>query len=385
MRVLEPAVGDHSRDGAIVLFVCLAGGVGGSSRSLATVLEHIDRGVIRVLAAPRGSFASLVRDRSIVERHLPIPNPGRRPGSRLSRPEAARRIAAYVLKNGGSIRAIHANGPEELNVVGPAALVARVPVVVWSHARDVSPWMRRIAPAWSRLLGDRGIRWAAVSPFGRQILVDGGLAPAGRVEIIADPIDPTDVLADRPPPNEPPVIGYLGSDAAYKGFEMLPDVIDRLSDLPIRWALFTAPRSRESTYAWKRLRAMPHDRISFPGKQADVRRAYASCDIVFCPSLEESFGRVVAEAMMNGIPVAASDLPALRHLLGAEEAGLLFPPGDVSAAAEVIRRIAGDQLLRERLGERGRERAHACEPSAIVDQLMALYGYEANGNGSSRR
>ncbi len=37
--------------------------------------------------------------------------------------------------------------------------------------------------------------------------------------------------------------------------------------------------------------------------------------------------------MLNGIPVVASDIEPLRELLGDDEAGLLFPPGDAVAAA----------------------------------------------------
>ena len=84
---------------------------------------------------------------------------------------------------------------------------------------------------------------------------------------------------------------------------------------------------------------------------------YARCDVVVCPSVLDSFCRVAAEAMLNGIPVAGSDLPPIRALLGDDEAGLLFPVGDTEAAAEAIARLVGDERLRV-AARRGR--APAC-------------------------
>jgi len=61
-------------------------------------------------------------------------------------------------------------------------------------------------------------------------------------------------------------------------------------------------------------RASPTARV-VRGRTLDVSQAYGRADIVLCPSREESFGRIAAEAMMNSIPVVASDIPAYRELV----------------------------------------------------------------------
>ena len=66
--------------------------------------------------------------------------------------------------------------------------------------------------------------------------------------------------------------------------------------------VFSDERSSGSAGTWAELRTRGN--VELVGKVSDVRRAYAHCDIVLCPSLEESFGRVVAEAMLNELPVA---------------------------------------------------------------------------------
>ena len=361
-----------------VVFVSLARGVGGSTRSLATVLERLERPVVRLLAAPSdGKYIDYVNKHGLVDERLSLWDSSTERNGRAKRLIAAVRLARWARRNRGRIAAIHANGPEEVNVAAPAALVSGVPLVVWIHAYEVSPWVNRLGPVWRRLLSRHEVTWAAVSATARRVLTDSGMAVAEDVEIVPNPIDPGDVRADHRRHSDRLTVGFIGTAEERKGFQMLADVVEGLSDLPIRWAFYTNEFSKDAKQQepiWARLRSNPTDRVSFPGKVEDVREAYAECDIVFCPSTKESFCRVAAEAMINGIPVVASDLEPLQDLLGHEDAGLLFPTGDTSRAIAAIRRLALDAELRERLGKGGRERAHAFEPDQVVDRLRAMYG-----------
>jgi phosphatidyl-myo-inositol alpha-mannosyltransferase len=368
-----------------VLVVCLASGLGGSTRSLVTVLGCLPASLRRVLCTPaEGPFLRLLRERKLVDGHLEIPNKGRGARGKLSRIVAMVEILRWVRRHRNAVSVIHANGPEELNLVVPAALIFNVRVVVWSHARDVSPWMRRLRVVLRPLVRRMDIRWAAVSNLARDVLVEGGLATPERVKIVPNPIDPSDVIGRRnglgpsDESNSRLVIGYLGSDAPYKGFLLLPEVIEELADEPAAWRIFSNERSSKSSEAWRRLRALSSDRVSLVGKLADVSEAYAQCDIVFMPSLDESFGRVAAEAMLNGLPVVASDLPPVRELLNDGAAGSLFAPGDVGAAARCLRALIDDPKGRSRMGERGKELAGRFEPRSVVAELTALYEKESS-------
>lgn len=341
------------------------------------MLEHLGGRITRIVASPRDSrFTATALERGLIDVLVPIR--GARAGTaRRTRLAVAARITLWTWRHRRSITAIHANGPEELNLVAPASLLTGIRVVVWSHARDVSPWMRRLGPIWGRALRRRSVRWAAVSPMAGRVLVASQYTSSDAIAIVPNPIDVTDVRGSRSAHDGRVVIGYLGSDARYKGFQLLPDVIQRLRATPVTWALYTDPRSAENAAVWERLRAMPDDTVKIRGKMADVREAYAGCDIVFVPSLEESFGRVAAEAMLNGIPVVASDLEPVRDLLGDGIAGLLFRPGDADGAAAAVRRLVGDPELRRKLGEEGVARALSFEPARIVEELASLYGLVA--------
>lgn len=58
------------------------------------------------------------------------------------------------------------------------------------------------------------------------------------------------------------------------------------------------------------------------------------------------------ELMQAGVPIVASDLPAVREILGGGEHGLLVPPDDPQALARAIDTLLGDRQLAARLVER---------------------------------
>ncbi len=85
------------------------------------------------------------------------------------------------------------------------------------------------------------------------------------------------------------------------------------------------------------------DRVHLPGHDADVACAYASADIIICPSTDpEAFGRTAAEAQAMGKPVIASDHGGAVEVVDHGVTGWRFPPGDAQALANAIGRV--DQL-----------------------------------------
>jgi glycosyltransferase involved in cell wall biosynthesis len=361
-----------------VLFVCLSGGLGGSTRSVATVLSGLEGRADRVVACPaRGRFSRLLDERGLADERVDIPRKDDHRVRAVNRIRAAAQLARWARRNRHRLAAIHANGPEEINVAAPAALASGVPLVVWSHAWTVPPSARRLGPVWRRALARHPVRYAAVSRLAARMLGQAGLVEPADVAIVPNPIDPRDIVAAGSDGRSRPLtIGFLGAPDRRKGVDLLPDVMAGVADLGVSWRLFT-PRGPELEPVEALLAARPDLDVEWPGLVSDVRGAYGSVDLVFCPSRLESFCRVVAEAMLNGLPVVASDLEPIVDLLGDDEAGLLFPTGDASAAVAALRRLLGDGELRQRLGTAGRLRAAAFEPAVVVDRLAELYGVGA--------
>ena len=81
---------------------------------------------------------------------------------------------------------------------------------------------------------------------------------------------------------------------------------------------------------------------------------YATAGMVVCPSLYEGFGLPAGEAMACGVPVVSSDGGALPEVVG--DAGIVVPAGDSGALSRAIDRLLSDEVLRESLACKGRER-----------------------------
>jgi phosphatidylinositol alpha-mannosyltransferase len=156
-----------------------------------------------------------------------------------------------------------------------------------------------------------------------------------------------------------------------KGFDVLVEAVGLLADLDVEWCLFT---NLDSKKADQRLvaAAKGYTNVTPVGHVSDVAVAYSQVDIVFVPSRRESFGRVAAEAMLNGLPVVATDIPAMRRVVG--DAGLLFAPGDAGAAADQIRAVVIDPELRARINQMAPIRARAFDPDRVRGALDLLYG-----------
>jgi glycosyltransferase involved in cell wall biosynthesis len=87
----------------------------------------------------------------------------------------------------------------------------------------------------------------------------------------------------------------------------------------------------------------------------ELLRLYARAHAFVYPSTFEGFGMPVLEAMAARIPVACSDIPPLREVVG--EAALFFDPLSEDAIATALDRLVTDAPLRTHLIEAGPERA----------------------------
>ena len=99
-------------------------------------------------------------------------------------------------------------------------------------------------------------------------------------------------------------------------------------------------------------------RVRFLGRVGDerLRALYAGADLFVAPSRYESFGLVLLEAMMFGVPVVASAVGGMVDVVEDGSSGLLVPPGDVEALRCALERALLDQPLRHRLGAAARAR-----------------------------
>lgn len=104
---------------------------------------------------------------------------------------------------------------------------------------------------------------------------------------------------------------------------------------------------------------------------ADLSRLYACAEALIFPSLLESFGLPVLEAMACGCPVIASNTGALPEVTGG--AALLVPPLDGQALKVAMQKVADDADLRAALAKAGLERAKAFSWEKLAAGTLEIY------------
>jgi glycosyltransferase involved in cell wall biosynthesis len=174
-----------------------------------------------------------------------------------------------------------------------------------------------------------------------------------------------------------------------KGHEILLSALGRLRHR--RWRLTCAGSVERHPATVARLRDMLRDllpadgledRVSFTGEldEGALAALYDSADLFVHPTLHETYGMVVAEALARGLPVVSAATGAIPDLVGAD-AGLLVPPGDADALTDALSAVLGDDHLRERLAA-GARRVRDRLPtwSEATDKIAAaLASLETNG------
>lgn len=177
---------------------------------------------------------------------------------------------------------------------------------------------------------------------------------------------------------------YAGRFADINGtaelFQAIPRVVAFVDD-----ARFTIaggiPENRKSEARWlKQWREHTtgdvHKRVEFIGWQspAQLSRCYAEARMLISPSWLETFGLVVLEAMLHGLPIVGTRCGGVQELVEHGVTGLLAPPRDVDQLVAHTVAMCSDDARADAMG-----RAAASDVrtrrlwSHVVPQLKAVY------------
>ncbi len=93
---------------------------------------------------------------------------------------------------------------------------------------------------------------------------------------------------------------------------------------------------------------------------------HGAADLFVCSSYEESFPRVLLEAMAFSVPIVSTNVHGIPEMARPDEEALLVPPGDSSALADAMARLLEDDKFARSLAERGRARVAANYDAALL-------------------
>lgn len=149
--------------------------------------------------------------------------------------------------------------------------------------------------------------------------------------------------------------------AQKRPYKNLGTLIDALPSLPddVMLVMPGSPTPYEAELRGRADRLGVADRVRFPDwlTEEQLEGLYACSSAFVLPSLMEGFGLPVLEAMVRGVPVACSQIPALSEVAG--DAALPFDPERQEEVTAAIARLLDDHALAARLAQIGPQRAAA--------------------------
>ena len=173
------------------------------------------------------------------------------------------------------------------------------------------------------------------------------------------------------------VILFVGMNFEIKRLGLLIEAISRISEQEAHnraVKLLVVGKGKETVYGEMAREYGVGDRVIFAGVTREVEKYYLAGDMFAMPSVYDTFGMAVLEAMAAGLPVIISQTVGARDLVhdGVEGFVLDDPP----TAAQLARRILflSNAEHRLKMGHRARERALKHGWDRVADRMAALYG-----------
>jgi glycosyltransferase involved in cell wall biosynthesis len=115
-------------------------------------------------------------------------------------------------------------------------------------------------------------------------------------------------------------------------------------------------------------------RIKLFGYRGDVPEILSILDIFVLSSLWEGLGRALTEAMITGVPVAATAVDGVPELVTHQQTGLLSPPGDPAQLAQNIVWLLDNPEEAQRMRQCATSRVvPTFSAEQMVEQIEALY------------
>lgn len=101
---------------------------------------------------------------------------------------------------------------------------------------------------------------------------------------------------------------------------------------------------------------------------------YHAADLYCLPSYREGFPNTVLEAMACGLPAITTDVPGCRETVDDGVQGLKIPARNADALIDAIDRLIEQPEVRERMGEKSREKVCTeFSVQKVVEQYLTLY------------
>jgi glycosyltransferase involved in cell wall biosynthesis len=226
------------------------------------------------------------------------------------------------------------------------------------HARRAAT--RAVARSYLRRVAAVSDRVLTLTSYTRRCIIEDLGVSADRIDVLPLAIDPavsTAIRAARGTAGVDPGFVFIGRSAPHKNITLLIEA-HLAADTGLPLYLCTGGDSIETPYGTES-RVVVVPRI---GDDELIDRYLSTAVAVVQPSLEEGLGLPALEAAAGGVPVVASDIPALREI--DPPSALWFDPSSLEELVAALRAAS------DRRDEPGPIPSEFALPRALAEMLL---------------
>jgi glycosyltransferase involved in cell wall biosynthesis len=200
-------------------------------------------------------------------------------------------------------------------------------------------------------------RWLALSPgFAACLRSKHSLGGWRKISWAPNALlEPPPPMKHKPRAGGPFRIGFVGRAGPGKGTDTLMEAAARLASDGMDYEIICAGDG-ETFIVSEAARHGVADRVRCLGWLSEMGDFLDCIDLLVLPSVKESFGLVLIEAMAHGKPVLSTRCHGPESIVIDGVTGYLVPIGDAEALAKGMRRAINDPDLAEK-GRAGQKRA----------------------------
>lgn len=301
--------------------------------------------------------------------------------TRAGAPFAMARLRRVLRRERAALLHAHCFEPTLLGWL--AARSAGIPFVFTRHHSDHhlrmgKRWHTRI----DALCAKRADAVIAVSEATRRVMIDIEGVPPARIRVIYNGMEPLAVPSRDSLTRTRQALG-LGEERVIlvagrlheeKGHRALFEAAAAIREELRPFIVLVAGEGPHRSALEEQVRASSLAPIvRFLGQRRDVAELMSLATVVVVPSLAESFGYVVLEAMSLGRPVVATTTGGIPEVVGSSGAALLVSPGSAGALARAISKVALSPNLAQIMGDAGRTRAEQFGFASMIRGYEKVY------------
>ena len=169
------------------------------------------------------------------------------------------------------------------------------------------------------------------------------------------------------------LILFVGMNFEIKNLDLVMEAVAQCNKKGENsFKLMVVGKGNRAKYTKKAKQLKIFNQMAFAGATSFVQDFYLASDIFIMPSKYDTFGMVVLEAMLAGLPVIISSTVGAKDLVNRSNGFIISSESDPVIVSDILFKLKNN-TLRQKMGEKARITSLSCSWDAMAEEIYSLY------------